>query len=531
MSADSTQGGWIQRLKRSLGRAAPVAPPVASRSDAAAAPFDLAREAIIAVDLERQVLYWSRGAERLYGIPAGEALHKDLHELFHFGSPRELSEARAAVSGDGIWAGVLHQHTKVGDVVVQSCWTPLRDDAGAQRAILIVNAQAPDTQRLEAKLIRLQRLEGLGFLVSGIAHDLNNVLSPMMVALQGLRDEVQSPRGTRKLDLLEASTVRAASLVRQVLAFAKGTQDERMVVQPARVLHEIEKMLAESMPKRIEVEAESGPELWNIRVDPTQLHQVLLNLCLNARDAIPGKGKIRIRVTNIMLDASYVAMRSHARPGPFVVFTVSDTGAGIAPELVDRIFDPFFTTKQSGQGTGLGLSTVATIARSNEGFVEVESVLGTGSTFRVYFPARPTSPVFAVEPMSPPVLGHGETILFVDDEEAVREILREALEHAGYTVLTAADGAEAVAMYAQQSDHPAAVVLDMHLPVMDGVTTLHALSRIDPRVKVVATSGLGENEILAKQAGALAFVPKPFTIGNLLLALQQALGPPGGAGH
>jgi len=205
-----------------------------------------------------------------------------------------------------------------------------------------------------------------------------------------------------------------------------------------------------------------------------------------------------------------------------VVFTVSDTGTGIPPEVLDRIFDPFFSTKEQ-KGTGLGLSTVAAIAKGNDGFVEVESVLGAGTTFRVYFPARPTSPVFNVQPIVPPVLGHGETILFVDDEEPVREILREALEQAGYTVLTAADGAEAVALYARQSDHPAAVVLDMHLPVMDGVTTLHALSRIDPRVRVVATSGLGENEMLAKQAGALAFVPKPFTIDNLLYALQAAL--------
>jgi two-component system, cell cycle sensor histidine kinase and response regulator CckA len=528
-------------MKRALGIAEAVPPTV--RVDAAtfepesvlrpvpamAAPFDLAREAIIAADLERHVLYWSKGAERLYRVPCDDALGKDLHDLLHFGSPRELTEARAAIGTDGVWTGVLHQRTKLGDnVAVQSCWTSLRDEEGTLRAILIVSAESSDTPRIEGKLVRLQRLEGLGFLVSGIAHDLNNVLSPMMVALQGLRDEVQSPRGVRKLDLLDASATRAASLVRQVLAFAKGTEDERMLVQPARVLNEIQKMLAESLPKTVELEAESGPDLWNIRVDPTQLHQVLLNLCLNARDAISGKGKIRVRVTNIMLDSSFAAMRPNAHPGPYVVFTVSDTGSGIAPELLGRIFDPFFTTKQASEGTGLGLSTVAAIARSNEGFVEVESAPGVGSTFRVYFPARPTSPVFAVAPMTPPVLGHGETILFVDDEEAVREILREALEHAGYTVITAADGAEAVAMYARQGDHPAAVVLDMHLPVMDGVTTLHALSRIDPSVKVVATSGLGENESLAKQAGALAFVPKPFTIDNLLVALQQALGAPGG---
>jgi CheY-like chemotaxis protein len=344
------------------------------------------------------------------------------------------------------------------------------------------------------------------------------------VALQALRDDVSSDRGRRMVDVLDSGAARAASLVRQVLTFARGREDERMLVQPARVLNEIEKMLRESLPKTIDLEAESGPELWNIRVDPTQLHQVLLNLCINARDAIQDKGKIRVRVTNAMLGANDAATRPNSRPGPYVVFTVSDTGTGIPAELQERIFEPFFTTKAPGKGTGLGLSTVAAIVRSNDGFVEVESAPGTGSTFRAYFPGRPTSPVFNVEPATPPVLGHGETILFVDDEEPVREILREALENAGYTVITAADGAEAVAIYARQSDHPAVVVLDMHLPVMDGVTTLHALSRIDPRVRVVATSGLGENEVLAKQAGALAFVPKPFTIHNLLHALHQAIG-------
>ena len=516
--SDGARETWLTRLSRAVRPSSP--PPELLPTT----PVDAASEAIVVHDLERHVLYWNGGAERLYGLPRAQALGRDLHELLHFGSPRELAEASSITRADGAWWGMLHQHTKDGrDVVVQSSWVVLRDDAGAVRAILIVNGLNPDTSRLENKKARMQRLESLGFLVSGIAHDLNNVLSPMMVALSGLREEVQSPRGVRKLDLLDAGTTRAANLVRQVLAFAKGVEDERMLVQPARVLQEIEKMLRESLPKTIELEAESGPELWNIRVDPTQLHQVLLNLCTNARDAIVGRGKIRIRVTNIMLDSSYVAMRPQSRPGPFVVFTVSDTGSGIAPELLDKIFDPFFTTKQTGKGTGLGLSTVAAIARANDGFIEVESVLGTGSTFRVYFPARPTSPVFVVEPSTPPVLGHGEVILFVDDEEPVREILREALEHAGYTVLTAADGAEAVAVYARQTDHPAAVVLDMHLPVMDGVTTLHALSRIDPRVKVVATSGLGENESLAKQAGALAFIPKPFTIDNLLHALQRAL--------
>jgi signal transduction histidine kinase len=537
---DSDKHGWLDRLRRVvrptstaaavtpakvMGSGADAAGPAMSAEDATPAlAFETAHEAILIESLDRCVTYWNGGAERLYGIPFAQAIGRDMQTLLHFGSPPELAAARSALNSDGMWSGVLHQHTKGGaDLVVQSCWIALRDPAGALAATLIVIAHGADTQRLEAKLLRMQRLEGLGFLVSGIAHDLNNVLSPMVVALQALRDEVQSPRGVRKLDLLDAAATRAAGLVRQVLTFAKGTEDERMLVQPARVLTEIEKMARESLPRVVELEAESGPDLWNIRVDPTQLHQVLLNLVINARDAIPGRGKVRIRVTNIMLDSSYVAMRPQSRPGPFVVFTVSDTGTGIPPEVLDRIFDPFFSTKDQ-KGTGLGLSTVAAIAKGNDGFVEVESVVGVGTTFRVYFPARPSSPVFAVQPVIPPVTGHGETILFVDDEEAVREILREALEQAGYTVLTAADGAEAVALYARQTDHPAAVVLDMHLPVMDGVTTLHALSRIDPRVKVVATSGLGENESLAKQAGAFAFVPKPFTIDNLLYALQAAMG-------
>jgi two-component system cell cycle sensor histidine kinase/response regulator CckA len=491
-------------------------------------PIHAAQEAIVVQDVERRVTYWNQGAASLYGIPAAECMGRELQGLFHFGSPQELTEAAATLAAEGVWSGVLHQHTRANhDVVVHSCWTQLRDAAGAPCATLIVSTPSIEPTKLEARRARLQRLESLGFLVSGIAHDLNNVLAPMMVALQGIREEVHSPRGLRKLELLEAGSGRAAGLVRQVLAFAKGAEDERILVRPSRMLDEIEKMVRESLPKGIAFEAEAAPELWNIRVDPTQLHQVLLNLCLNARDAIIGRGRIRVRATNIMIDGSFAAGRPQSQPGPYVVFTVSDTGMGIAPELLDRILEPFFTTKEAGKGTGLGLSTVAGIAKSNGGFVEVESTLGSGSTFRVYFPACPASPVLALafaQPASPRMVGHGETILFVDDEAAFREILVEALEHAGYTVLSAADGAEAVALYARQSDHPAAVVLDMHMPVMDGVTTLHALARIDPAVKVVATSGLGENEMLAKEAGAAAFIPKPFTIDHLLAALQRTLG-------
>jgi PAS domain S-box-containing protein len=479
------------------------------------------------------VTYWNRGAQQLYGYTAGETMGRAAADVLHLGSPRELALARAAVLADGAWSGVLHQRTKENkDVTVQSHWTLLRDDADAPRATLIVNSDITEVHRLEARFLRLQRLESLGFMVSGIAHDLNNVLAPLVMASQVLRGKLSDERGLRMLDMVDASANRAADLVRQMLTFARGTEGERTLVQPRHILRDVEKMMHESLTKSIQIRTDAGPELWNVHADATQIHQVLLNLCVNARDALPHGGRIVMRAANVQLDSSFAAARPECRPGPYVVFSVSDTGTGIPPEVLERIFEPFYTTKAQGKGTGLGLSTVAGIVKSHGGFVEVDTEPGVGSTFRIYVPARPLAAAETrASGETEPTAGRGETILLIDDEPNIRAITHDALEALGYAVLTAVDGAEGVALYAMHRSRVSIVVTDMDMPVMDGATLIHALRRMNPKVRIVATSGLKENETVARLSGALGFVPKPYTIPRLVMAVREGLdagasGPP-----
>jgi two-component system cell cycle sensor histidine kinase/response regulator CckA len=495
--------------------------------------LDNAQEAIVVHGLDGRVTSWNKGAERLYGLPGRDVVGREASTVLYLGSPRELAQARATVASDGTWAGVLHQRTRANkEVTVQSHWTLLRDDSGSPRAILIVNTDITEAHRLEAKFLRLQRLESLGFLVSGIAHDLNNVLSPLVMASQVLHGKVTDDRGRRMLEVVDASATRAADLVRQMLSFARGNEGERTFVQPRHVLRDVEQMMRESLPKSIQIVTEAGPDLWNLHADATQLHQVLLNLCVNARDALPTGGRIQIRAVNTTLDASYAAMRPECRPGPHVVFTVSDTGTGIPPEVLERIFEPFFTTKAEGKGTGLGLSTVAGIVKSHGGFLEVDSEPDQGSAFRVYLPARPASAEEAMGPIpAEAAVGRGETVLLVDDEAAIRDITTEALESLGYAILTAGDGAEGVALYAMHRARVSIVVTDMDMPVMDGASLIHALRRMNPAVRIVATSGLKENETVARLSGALGFVAKPYTIPRLVVTVRRVLdegtsGPP-----
>jgi two-component system, cell cycle sensor histidine kinase and response regulator CckA len=526
--------GNLTRLSSAVKRAYGEAQERAARDDAErrlreqAALLDNAQEAIIVEDLERHITYWNKGAERLYGYTSGEVVGREGSTVY-VGSPRELAEARAAVASDGTWAGVLHQRTRAGkEIAVRSHRTLLRDDSGAAHSMLVVNTDITEAHSLEAKFLRMQRLESLGFLVSGIAHDLNNVFSPMVIATHVLQGKVTDERGKRMLEVLDASAVRATDLVRQMLTFARGTEGERLPLQPRQIVGELRKMMQESLPKSITIETEVADDVWNITADPTQVQQVLLNLCVNARDAMPAGGTVVLKATNTTLDASYVSMRPDTRPGPYVIFSVKDNGTGIPPEVAGKIFEPFFTTKEEGKGTGLGLSTVAGIVKSHGGFVDVETVQDVGTTFRTYFPARPSTHTDASRPAAVAAAasaGSGETVLFVDDEDAIRDVTREALEGCGYQVLTAADGAEAVAQYAMHRTEIAVVVTDMDMPVMDGASTIRALCRMDAGARVVGMSGLRANETLAVAAGAVGFLAKPYTVTELVAVLAHAIHP------
>ena len=494
-----------------------------------AALLDKAQDAIIVRDLEDRVLYWNKSAERIYGWVAEEAVGKTARELSLLTDTNsaQFERARRELLERGEWFGELAQRTRSGaEIIVESRWTLVHDERGEPTSILIINSDATEKRKIEAQLLRAQRMESIGTLAGGIAHDLNNVLSPILMAVQILQLKATDPDSAQWLEILQSNAERGADMVRQVLSFARGMEGERVAVQSKHVVKEIVKILKDTLPKSISIKFQLPEELWIISADATQIHQVLMNLCVNARDAMPQGGELLIRAENATLDENYARMHLEAKPGRYVLITVSDTGTGMPPEVVSRIFEPFFTTKAVGKGTGLGLSTALTIVRSHGGFMGVYSEPGKGTQFTLYLPALEMGETARAETKRAELPeGHGELILVVDDEESIRQITRGTLETFGYEVLTAADGTEAVALYAQHRERVRVVLTDMMMPFMDGPATIRALQKLDPQVKIIAASGLGGNEKAAEalSAGVKKFLPKPYTAEKLLTTLAEIL--------
>ncbi len=384
-----------------------------------------------------------------------------------------------------------------------------------------------DQKRLEQQFLRAQRVESIGTLAGGIAHDLNNILAPIMMAVQVLKMKTTDPQLKTMLETIEVSSKRGADIVRQVLSFARGLQGERVEVQPIHLLKDIETIIRDTFPKNIRRDVLFPEGAWTILGDPTQLHQILLNLCVNARDAMPDGGNLTITVENAHLDEQYVAMNIQAKAGRYVIINVTDSGEGIPAEILDKIFDPFFTTKEVGKGTGLGLSTAMAIVKSHGGFVNVYSEVGKGSSFKVYLPALETSTKQQKDTVSLATLprGNGERILIVDDESSILTITSQTLEAFGYKTLTASDGAEAIAIYAQNRNKIAVVLTDMAMPVMDGPATIRALLKVNPAAKIIAATGLKTegSEAKALNAGVKHFLSKPYTASTLLKTLRTVL--------
>jgi nitrogen-specific signal transduction histidine kinase/ActR/RegA family two-component response regulator len=405
--------------------------------------------------------------------------------------------------------------------------TLIRDDEGHPKSVLVINTDITDRKKIEAQFLRAQRMESIGTLAGGVAHDLNNILAPIMMSIDILRAMSDGPEVQKILETIGVSAKRGAEIVRQVLSFARGLEGQRIEIQPKTVLKDLETIIKDTFPKDIRLHFSIPDDAWSFLGDPTQVHQILLNLCVNARDAMPNGGNLTVGVENCVLDEQYAAMNIQAKPGCYVNFSVTDSGMGMRQEVIDKIFEPFFTTKEPNKGTGLGLSTVMAIVKSHEGSINVYSDLGRGTTFKVYLPAMESSPGArqeqAVEASLP--RGNGETVLVVDDEASLATITSQTLQAFGYRVLTAADGAEAVAKYAQHTNEIAVVLTDMTMPILDGPATIHALMRLNPKIKIVAASGLDANGSVAKATGAGVkhVLTKPYTARTLLKTLRAIL--------
>jgi nitrogen-specific signal transduction histidine kinase/ActR/RegA family two-component response regulator len=411
-------------------------------------------------------------------------------------------------------------------VTVESHCTLVHDDNNIAKSILIVNTDISDKKLFEQQLLRTQRVESIGTLAGGIAHDLNNVLAPVLMSVELLRPKLTDDQSARMISILESSAKRGAQMVKQILTFARGATGERILLQPRQLIKEMAKITKETFPKAIQPQVKVPENLWAIMGDATQLHQVLMNLAVNARDAMPDGGTLSFTAENVLLNEEDAKKSGAPRAGCYVSLAVSDTGTGIPREILDKIFDPFFTTKEQGKGTGLGLSTVMGIVKSHKGFLQVQSEINKGTTFRIYLPALESLAEQQQEAAAKRApKGKGELLLLVDDESQFLSLVKEALELNGYRVITAADGVEAVAAYSAHRNEIKGVFTDMLMPHLDGPATIKVLKRLDPSLRIVAVSGLMDMERVKAATGRedIDVLAKPFTTERLLNAIHDAL--------
>ena len=487
-------------------------------------------------DLETSVLWWNEGFRSTFGYVDSEIepgivswtgrIHPD-------DVTRVVEGIHAAIAlGPETWSADYRFRRKDGSyAAVQDRGFIVRDAAGRGTRVVGGIRDLTEQRKLETQFLRAQRMESIGTLAGGIAHDMNNVLAPILMSIELLKlDSANDAGRTRLLDTIHLSCRRGADLMRQVLSYARGVDGQRVALRVRVLIDELEAMIGETFPRNIRIVTSIADDLWPVTGDPTQLHQVLLNLAVNARDAMPQGGTLPRAACNLLPDAPPAGAGPMVGAGPHVLLQLTDSGRGIPSELRERIFEPFFTTKELGQGTGLGLSTVHAIVKSHGGFVSVESEIGHGTTFSVHLPAEPAQlPTGAPLPSGTELpRGQGELVLVVDDEQSIREITADILETFGYHVITAQDGTEAVALFAARSDEIALVLTDMMMPVMDGATAIQVMVRIHPGIRIIAASGLGMTEYMAKatSAGVRYILTKPYSTQTLLQLVHEVISGP-----
>ena len=494
-----------------------------------AALIDIAPDAIYVQDANHRITFWSRGATKLYGSTEAEALGQDASVLLTGSSADASLATRMAEAGEGNWQGEMMHQTKSGQrVIVLSRQTQMPQDEGLA-STLVVNTDITETKQLQAEFYQAQRLESLGTLARGIAHDFNNILNPVSIIPQTLLKRFPNLDSNTQnmLRLLQAVAKRGAALSRQILTFAGKYEASATTLNLQDLIQEVHQLTQHTFPKSISVQVDVAPDLKPIWADSTLIHQVLMNLSVNAQQAMPRGGTLSISAHNTELNQPAASSQAEAREGDYVVITVADTGTGIAPETIDRIFDPFFTTKPPGQGTGLGLSTVARIVKDCRGFIKVVSEVGTGTEFQVYLPvADQAAPEHPSDRLPKAIPGQNQQVLIVEDDAQVRLATETLLKTFNYRTLGAVDGLEAVEIYHNHHQKIDAILLDLNMPQLDGLDTLKHLKTIDSTVPILVLSGVLTNRSAAIEAGANAFLAKPYDLSELLSWLHQTLASP-----
>jgi PAS domain S-box-containing protein len=492
---------------------------------------------IVITDRHGRIEFVNPKFTQITGYRAEEALGQTPRLLKSGETPAgEYQRMWAAITAGREWSGEFRNRRKDGSLYWETASiSPIRDASGAITHFVGIKEDITELRLLESKFLRAQRLESIGSLASGIAHDLNNILTPIIMCASLLSSEETTEVRRELVQTIETSAQRAVGIVKQLLSFARGREGAKQPVQVGHLLRDMAKIARETFPRTIRVEEHCEGDLWAVSGDATQIHQVLLNLCVNARDAMPDGGKLTLRAENVTLDEHYSSMHKEASPGPFVRIEVRDTGTGILEENRERIFESFFTTKGEGQGTGLGLVTVRGIVRNHQGFVTFRSQFGRGTTFIIHLPAlvqdaRQEAEVLPSESLAQH--GNGARVLVVDDEPAICDVTRLTLERHGYTVLQAGNGVEGLALFTHHRQDIRMVVTDFMMPLMDGVTFSRTLRAIAPDLPIVVSSGgffgKGGSEALRvfEELGGIHIIHKPHTAGALLAAVGAILPPP-----
>ncbi len=425
-----------------------------------------------------------------------------------------------------VWQGELINKRKDGTLYnEEQTITPVSNKDGIITHFIAIKQDISEKKKMESHILRTQRMDSIGTLAGGIAHDLNNILGPILLSVQVLKMKNQDNSIKNLFDTIESSSIRGKNIVAQVLGFARGAENKPVPLQIRHIIKEVEDVVKQTFPKNIEIKILVPKDLWTIEADPTQIHQVLMNLCVNARDAMPDGGRLTVDLKNTVVDKNLIAENVDGREGRYLQIQVKDTGCGIPTDIQQKIFDPFFTTKEIGKGTGLGLSTVYSIVKQHKGFILLESSVGDGTTFQIYLPATYESIIAETAGFDTDIAyGNYENILVIDDELPIQFVCQETLSFYHYNVVTANNGAEGIEKLFTHKSKFSIVLIDQMMPVMDGKTAASAIRKIDPSVKIIGMSGL---MIVSSEGNDMKifdhFLRKPFSGNDLMKAVQKVL--------
>ena len=494
-----------------------------------ATAVEQAAESVIISDRRGTIHYVNPAFARLSGFSSEEIVGKNFRILKSESHDETFyREMWQKISSGTAWAGRISNKMKDGSLrQFETTISPIRDKNGVIVNFVSVNRDVTQEVALEAQLFQAQKMEAVGTLAGGIAHDFNNLLQVIQGYTEVLQGEVSRNKpGFEALEKIHRSAKRGAELTRQLLTFSRKVQSERRPLDLNREVEQVKRLLERTIPKMIEIELYLSESPAVVSADPIQVEQAIMNLAVNAKDAMPEGGKIVIETEKVKLDEQFCKTHLGARPGEYVLLSISDTGHGMDREILEHVFEPFYTTKDVGKGTGLGLAMVYGIVKNHEGYILCYSEISTGTTFKIYLPALEQSGQRQKPDETKDLFkGGDETILLVDDEEYIRDLGVELLTDAGYHVLTATDGEEGLELYRKEQKNIDLIILDLVIPGMGGKKCYEEILRISPKAKILIVSGYSANGPgkAALEAGARGFVGKPFDVSHLLETIREIL--------